>query len=97
MTGSPDSNTTRAGDPSDHEAEREGLRDALGMGAVRSPLPVNIDELTNDHPVSQPDPDAQGPSLEEEIAYEHPPVPTHLVEGALDEHVHHVTHEDLAD
>jgi hypothetical protein len=95
MTSSPDPNTTRAGDPSDHEAELKGLRDALGMGAVRSPLPVDIDEIRNDHPVSQPDPDAQGPSLEEAIAHEHPPVPTHLVEGALGQHAHHVEHHDL--
>jgi hypothetical protein len=95
MTSSLDPNTKRAGDPSDHEAALKELRDALGMGAVRSPLPVNIDEITNEHPVSQPDPDAQGPSLEEAIAHEHPPVPTHLVEGARDEHAHHVEHHDL--
>ncbi len=97
MTSGPDSHTERAGDSANHDAEFAALRHEIGMGAARSPLPVNIDEMTYDHPVSHPDPDAQGPSLEELIAHQRPAVPTHLVEGALDEHAHHVTHEDLAD
>ena len=97
MTSSPDPHTKRAGDSSDHEAELAALRHEIGMGAARSPLPVNIDALSHDHPVSHPDPAGGGPSLEELIAHQRPPVPTHLVEGALDEHAHHVKHEDLED
>jgi hypothetical protein len=97
MARRPDPHTQRAGDSANHDAELAALRHEIGMGAARSPLPVNIDELSHDHPVSHPDPDGGGPSLEELIAHQRPPVPTHLVEGALDEHAHHVKHEDLED
>lgn len=94
---SPPGPIKRAGDPSDHDAERAGLSAALGMGAVRSPLPVDIDEMAHDHPVSHPDPAGANTSLEDLIAHQRPPVPTHLIEGALDEHARHVRHDDHED
>jgi hypothetical protein len=97
VAGKSDPNLRRAGDPNAHDAEIAALRREMGMGAVRSPLPVNLDGITHDHPVSHPDAAAQGPSLDELIAHQRPPVPTHFVDGALDEHAHHVKRADPED
>jgi hypothetical protein len=78
----------RAGDPSDHAAERAALRQELGMGSVRAPLPLDVDRLVHEHP-TPPHPTASGDALMDLIAHHQPPVPTHLVDGALEEHARH--------
>lgn len=94
MAKPPDSPFKRAGDPDDHDDQRAGLLGALGMGAVREPAPPNV---RDDHagPVHAPevtgDPAAQ---LLDLLAHHRPPVTTHFVDGALDEHAHHEPHAD---
>jgi hypothetical protein len=84
-----DPHLRRAGDPSDHEAERDALRHELGMGAVRSPLPLDIDRLVHEGAPPLPDPAASAEALMDMIARHAPPASTHFVDGALDEHARH--------
>ena len=65
MTSAPEPDTERAADPADRDAEVAGLREALGMGAVREPIPVDVAALTHDRPVGQPDPALARAALEE--------------------------------
>lgn len=78
----------RAGDPSDHAAERAALREELGMGSVRAPLPIDVDRLVHE-PHAPPLPTASADALMDLVAHQRPPVPTHLVDGALAEHARH--------
>ena len=78
----------RAGDPNDHAAERAALRAELGMGSVRAPLPLDVERLVHEHS-EPPHPAASADALKDLIAHQRPPVPTHLVEGALAEHAQH--------
>ncbi len=79
----------RAGDPSDHTDERAALRQELGMGSVRAPLPLEVDRLVHEHPPPQPHPTGRADALMDLVAHQKPPVPTHLVDGALAEHTRH--------
>ncbi len=89
MANGNDPHLRRAGDPSDHEAERNALRNELGMAAVRSPLPLDVDRLVHEGPGPTPDPEASGQALLDVVARHTPPVSTHFVDGALDEHARH--------
>jgi len=89
MTQDNDPHLRRAGDPSDHEAEREALRHELGMGAVLAPLPMDIDRVVHEGAGPPPDPEASAQALMDVIAHHTPPVSTHFVDGALDEHARH--------
>ena len=76
----------RAGDPGDHATERDALRHELGMGAVRSPVPLDVDRLVHERHGPPSDPCVDGAGLMDMLAHRTPPVATHLVEGALAEH-----------
>lgn len=78
----------RAGDPNDRAAERAALREELGMGSVRAPLPFDVDRLVHEHS-KPPHPTASADALMDLIAHRRPRVPAHLVDGALDEHARH--------
>jgi hypothetical protein len=87
----------RAGDPSDHAAERDALRHELGMGAVRAPLPIDVDRLVHEHPAPPPGSSTGADGLMDLVSHQKPPIATHFVEGALDEHARHereAQHED---
>jgi len=92
-----DPHLRRAGDPTDHDAERAALRHELGMGAVRAPLPVNVDSVLHGDSDVPHDAEASARSLLDMIATHKPPVTTHFVDGALDEHAHHERHDDSAE
>ncbi|MGO9508716.1 MAG: hypothetical protein ACLPXZ_15710 [Mycobacterium sp.] len=85
-TGDDDAHVRRAGDPRDHADERDALRHELGMGAVRSPVPVDVDRLVHEGPGPAPDASVGADGLTDTVAHRAPPVGTHLVEGALLEH-----------
>lgn len=89
MGTSNDPHLRRAGDPTDHDAERAALRHELGMGAVRAPLPVDVDRVLHGDPEAPHDPEGSARSLLELIAGQKMPVETHFVDGALDEHTRH--------
>jgi len=89
MASGNDPHLRRAGDPGDHETERDALRHELGMGAVRSPLPLDIDGLVQTGAAPPPDPTASSEALLDMIAHHKPPVSTHFVDGALEEHARH--------
>ncbi len=84
-----DPHLRRVGDPDDHDAEREALRHELGMGAVRVPLPVDVDRVMHGDAPDAGDGASGGESVMDLIAHQKPPVRTHFVEGALDEHARH--------
>lgn len=90
MTKGNDPHFRRAGDPTDHAAERDALRHELGMGAVRAPLPLDVERLMHDGPVAPSDAAASADALMDLVARQKSPVPMHLVEGALAEHARHV-------
>lgn len=83
------SHLRRVGDPDDHDAERAALRHELGMGAVRVPLPVDVDRVMHGDAPDSGDGASGGESLMDLIAHQKAPVETHFVEGALDEHARH--------
>jgi hypothetical protein len=89
MTEANDPHLRRAGDPSDHAAERDALRGELGMGSSRAPLPVDLDRLAHMGPEAQPDQEASAEQLMDLVAHHKPPVPAHFVSGALAEHARH--------
>jgi hypothetical protein len=84
-----DPHLRRAGDPDDHDAERAALRHEMGMGAVRVPLPIDVDRVMHGDAPDPTDSDSRGESLMDLIAHQKPPVETHFVDGALDEHARH--------
>ena len=59
------------------------------MGAVRVPLPVDVDRVMHGDAPDVPDGASGGDSLMDLIAHQKPPVENHFVEGALDEHARH--------
>lgn len=89
MTKGNDAHLRRAGDPTDHAAERDALRHELGMGSVRAPLPIDVDRLVHEGPGASPDLQASAEELMDLVAHHKPPVPAHFVSGALAEHARH--------
>jgi len=89
MTEANDAHLRRAGDPSDHAAERDALRHELRMGSSRAPLPVDLERLVHEGPEPRPDAEASAEELMDLVAHHKPPVPTHFVSGALAEHARH--------
>ena len=87
--GNDDAHFRRAGDPSDHAAERDALRHELGMGAVRAPLPIDVERLVHEAPAPPAGPSPGTDGLMELVAHQRPSVATHLVAGALAEHARH--------
>jgi hypothetical protein len=84
-----DPHLRRAGDPDDHDAERAALRHELGMGAVRVPLPLDVDTVLHGDHDGPHEVEASTQSLMDLISHQKPPVETHFVDGALDEHARH--------
>jgi len=73
---------THNDEPDDHDLAAVRLQ--FGMWTWQSPVFFHMGPRTPPDPAEHQAPD--GPSLEQLIARERPPVTTHFVDGALDEH-----------
>jgi hypothetical protein len=78
----------RAGDPDEPGEDLAAERREFGMATWQSPLIFHL-PLPGAPEFEAPG-DPGGPSLDELVARERPPVTTHFTEGALQEHAKHL-------